>query len=162
MKKIALFLVVTSSLFANIDVKSLDIFTNQSFVNQEIKSGSKSVDLLGQVRLEDIRFTISQGCSVNSTDLKYVDFENDTLTAEIRSLKGYINTNQNKIKSLKSNIAFLEKTSINSISSASNLKETSKFIKQEILENHNKIYELENDLKKQQQKLNELNKKKGK
>ncbi len=106
MKKIALFLVVTSSLFANIDVKSLDIFTNQSFVNQEIKSGSKSVDLLGQVRLEDIRFTISQGCSVNSTDLKYVDFENDTLTAEIRSLKGYINTNQNKIKSLKSNIAF--------------------------------------------------------
>ncbi len=159
MKKIALLVLVTGTLFSSVNVKSLDIFTNRSFVNQEINTNLNSVDLLEKVRLEDIRFTLNQDCSVNNVEVKYVDFGNDNLASQIERLKEKIDQNQNQIKALKSNISFLEKTSITSISNAKNLKDTSKFIKQEILENHNKIYNINNELKKLNQDLALLNKK---
>ena len=69
MKKIALFLAVTGTLFANVNVQSIDIFTNKTFVNQKINLKNNSAELLGQVRLEDIRFNLSDGCQINNTDI---------------------------------------------------------------------------------------------
>ena len=159
MKKLVLFLAVTSSLFANIDIKSIDIFTNKTFVNQKIDLSKKSVELLGQVRLEDIRFNIDESCRINSSDINYQKFQNDDLSMNIELLREKINIKQNKIKALKSNISFLEKTSINNLSSSKALESTSTFLKKEILENYNSIYKLDKDLKKDNEELNKLLKK---
>lgn len=159
MKKIALFLAVGSSLFANVDVRSIDIFTNKTFVNQKIDISKNSVELLGQVRLEDIRFNVDDTCKINRSDIKYQKFENDNLSVKIDSLKEEINRKQNNIKALKSNISFLEKTSINNLSSSKALESTSAFLKKEVLENYNTIYKLEKNLRSDNDELNKLVKK---
>ena len=159
MRKLALFLAVSSSLFANVDVRSIDIFTNKTFVNQKIDVSKKSVELLGQVRLEDIRFNIDDTCKVNNSDIKYQKFENDELSINIEELREKINIKQNRIKALKSNISFLEKTSINNLSSSKALESTSSFLKKEVLENYNSIYKLEKALKNDNEELNKLVKK---
>ncbi len=157
MKKIALMLIcIAGALFANTQIKSLDIFTNKTFVTQEISATSNSVDLLSKVALEDIKFILNEDCKTNNIELKYINFENDNLTLKIEKLKEEINQKQNQIKALNSNLSFLEKTSITSISSANDLKNTSLFIKQEILQNHNKIYKINKDFDKLNQDLSLL------
>ncbi len=160
-KIVALLLVTSSSLLSNINIKSIDFFANKSFVNQNISTSSKTVDLIGNVKLEDIRFSLAQGCSINSTELEYIDFINDNLSIKIKNLEEQINKNENQIKAYKSAISFLENSSVSSISDLKSLKETSKFVKSEILENHNKIYKIQQSLKKQEEELTELSKKRA-
>jgi uncharacterized protein (TIGR02231 family) len=148
-------------MFASVDVKSIDIFTNKIFVNQKIDLTKTNTELLGQVRLEDIRFSLSDSCQVLNSNVKQLSFEDDSLSIKIEELKDKISNKNNSIKSLKSNISFLEKTSINSISSSKNLESTSSFIKKEILDNHNSIYKIEKELKKDAEALNKLNRKRA-
>ncbi len=161
MKKIALLLAVTGSLFASTEIKSIDIFTNKTFVNQKINLASKSVDLIGQVRLEDVRFLLKEGCKVNSSDIEHVNFENDDLSIKIEELKGKINAKHNEIKALQSNISFLEKTSITNIANSNSLKNTSEFLKKEILANHNSIFALQKYIKEDNEELKQLIKKRA-
>ena len=139
-KKVALFLAVTGTLFANVNVKSIDIFTNKSFVNQKINLTKNSAELLGQVRLEDIKFNLQDGCQINNVDIRQQKFENDELSLKITKLQNKINSKQNEIKALKSNVAFLERTSITNIADSKSLETTSAFIKKEILSDYNFIY----------------------
>ncbi|PLY08485.1 MAG: hypothetical protein C0625_02545 [Arcobacter sp.] len=155
-KKVALFLAVTGTLFANVNVKSIDIFTNKSFVNQKINLTKNSTELLGQVRLEDIRFNLQDGCQINNVDIRQQKFENDELSLKITKLQNKINSKQNEIKALKSNVAFLERTSITNIADSKSLETTSAFIKKEILSDYNFIYTFENQLKDYNEQLNEL------
>lgn len=161
MRKLAIFLALSSSLLANVDVKSIDIFTNKTFVNQKLDVSKNSVELLGQVRLEDVRFILDEQCSVNSSDIVLENFKNDDLSIKIEELKEEINVKQNRIKALKSNISFLEKTSLTNIANSNSLAETSKFLKKEILENHNSIFKLEKYLKEDNEELNKLIKKRA-
>ncbi|WP_072682021.1 DUF4139 domain-containing protein [Arcobacter sp. LA11] len=158
-KKIALLAIVSVYGFANTNINSIDIFTNRTFVNQEISLNKTSADLLGQVRLEDVRFKLEDGCQVLNSNIDYVAFSNDSLSKDIETLKDTISNKTNTIKSLKSNIAYLERTSITNISNAKNLEVTSKFLKKEILDSHNKIYNIEKELKKDNESLNKLVKK---
>lgn len=156
MKRIVLLLAVSGTLFANINIKSIDVFTNKTFVNQKINLNDKSAELLGQVRLEDIKFNMGKTCLINNTKIELQNFENDELSIKITDLRKKINSKQNEIKSLKSNIAFLERTSINNISDSKSLKNTSIFIKKEILDNYNSIYTFEKQLKNYTEDLNKL------
>ena len=156
MKKIALFLAVTGTLFANVNVQSIDIFMNKTFVNQKINLKNNSAELLGQVRLEDIRFNLSDGCQINNTDIALQKFENDELSLKIDELQNKINSKQNEIKALKSNVAFLERTSITNIENSNSLETASSFIKKEILNNYNSIYSLSKQLKNYNDDLNKL------
>lgn len=159
MRNLALLLALSGSLLANVDVKSIDMFTNKTFVNQKIDVSKNSVELLGQVRLEDVRFILDEQCSVNSSDIVLKNFKNDELSLKIEELKEKISVKQNRIKALKSNISFLEKTSLTNIANSKSLAETSMFLKQEILDNHNSIFQLEKYLKEDNEELNNLIKK---
>lgn len=158
MKKLTLFLTLSVSLFAFSDVKSIDIFTNKTFVNQKLDTNKTSVDLLGQIRLEDIRFIAPEQCIINSSDVVLTNFENDDLSMKIENLKEKINIKQNKVKALNSNIAFLEKTSLTNIANSKSLLDTSTFFKKEILDNHNQIFKLKKLLKKDNEELKKLTK----
>ena len=160
-KSIFAFLAITSTLFASVEINSIDIFANKIFVNQKIDTSKNSVELLGQVRLEDIRFNLNPNCEVNSTELNNEKFENDELSLKIEELQKKLNINQNEIKSLKSNIAFLERTSLTNISNERSLENTSSFIKKEIMNNYNLIFELEKYLRKKNDELNKLIKKRS-
>lgn len=157
-KKLSLLLLASSSLFASIDIQSIDVFNNKTFVNQKIDVNKNSVELLGQVRLDDIRFLVGKECKVNSSDIKLENFKGDELTKQIELVKDAINSKESGIKALKSNISFLEKTTL---SGKQDLKEASKFLKSEILDNYETIYKIEKELKKEKEKLNELNKKRA-
>ena len=155
-KSLIAFFTITSSLFASVEISSIDIFSNKIFVNQKISTEKSSVELLGQVRLEDIKFNQNSSCEIKNTELNYENFENDDLSLELEKLQKEINSKENEIKSLKSNIAFLERTSLNNISSSKSLKDTSSFIKNEIMNNYNLIYEFEIYLKHKKEELNNL------
>lgn len=55
--------------------------------------------------------------------------ENDELSKLISEAKDKIVYKENRIKALKSNIAFLEKTSLNSVSNSKMFQESSNFLK---------------------------------
>ncbi|WP_321314747.1 DUF4139 domain-containing protein [Halarcobacter sp.] len=156
---IPLLLATTSLVFANNNIKSLDIFKNKSFVNQSLDSSKNSLNLLGVVRLEDIRFLMNSSCKVNSFDIEVKDYENDKLSTDIKSLEEKISKKQNSIKALNSNISFLQKSNISNLKELSLLEKTSTYITQQILKDYNKIYNLENEIKKDKALLQELNKK---
>ena len=155
-QKIVLLAIVSIYGFANTDIDSIDIFTNRTFVNQKISLNKTNVNLLGKVRLEDVRFKLEDTCQVLNSNINHVPFEKDTLGKKIESLKDIISNKTNTIKSLKSNIAYLERTSITNVSNAKNLEVTSSFLKKEILDSYNIIYKIQKELKKDNEKLNKL------
>lgn len=159
MTKIALLAVISTCVFANTNINSIDIFTNKTFVNQKISLNKSNSELLGQVRLEDVRFNLEEDCQVLNSNIDHISFEKDSLSKSIETLRDEISNKKNTIKSLKSNIAYLERTSITNISNAKNLEVTSSFLKKEILDNHNKIYKIQKELKKDNESLNKLIKK---
>jgi hypothetical protein len=150
------FFIFVTSLFANTDVKSLDMFLNKTFVNQKITS-KNSADLLGQVRLEDIRFILPKECEVQNKEVNVLSFEDDSFSKEVEALEDKINIKESEIKALKGNITFLQKGSISSTTKG--IVEASKFLKDEIFKNYSKIYMIEKSLKKEKDALSELLKK---
>ncbi|WP_320033454.1 DUF4139 domain-containing protein [Halarcobacter sp.] len=154
-----LLLATTSLVFANNSIKSLDIFKNKSFVNQSLDSNKNSLNLLGVVSLENIRFLMDSSCKVNSFDIEIEDYENDKLSTDINNLEEKINKKENEIKALNSNISFLEKSNLSSLKDLKVLEKTSSYITEQILKDYNKIYSLENQIKKDKEELQELNKK---
>lgn len=159
MKKTILLASLLGSLSANIDVQSLDMFVNKTFVNQKIDISKKSVDLLANVNFEEVKFKLSNSCFLNNSALEHLSFKNDKLSKQIEEIKDKISKINNEIKSLKSNIAYLERTSISNLSNVKSLIETSKFLKKEIQRDSNKIYDLQKENKKNNEVLILLNKK---
>lgn len=158
MKRLIILPILATSLFANIDVKSLDIYKNITFVKQKLDSTKNTQKLLSSVKLEDIKFLASQNCSLNDYSLEEKE-QRDELSKLIAETKDKIVYKQNRIKALKSNISFLEKTSITQVSNVKMLEESSSFLKKEILENYNYIHEIQGFIKEDQKELNELLKK---
>lgn len=161
MKNLILLVGLAGALSANINVQSLDMFANKTFVNQKIDLSKKSVDLLTNVNFEEVKFKLPKACMLNSSGLEHIPFENDKLSKQIENIKEKISKVNNEIKALKSNIAYLERTSISNLSNVKSLIETSKFLKKEIQGNSNKIYSLEKQNKKNHEALRELNKKRA-
>lgn len=161
MKKLVLLIVFSTYIFANIDIKGIDIFTNRTFVNQYINLDNTKVDLVGEPRLEDLRFNLIDGCKVLDSSIIKKDFKSDNLTINIEKLKDKISNKNNSVKALKSNISYLERTSISTISNSKSLENTSKFLKKEILDNHNEIYLISKKLKKDNEELKNLIKKRS-
>ncbi len=159
MKKLLILLVFATSIFANnVDIRSLDIYKNLTFVKQKLDSKKNTQKLVGQVKIEDIRFLKNDKCLIIDYTLENKK-ENDELSKLILETKDKIVYKENRIKALKSNIAFLEKTSLNSLNNSKMFKESSNFLKKEILESYNYIYEIEGFIKEDKKELDELLKK---
>ncbi len=158
MKKLLIVLMFTTSIFANVDIKSLDMYKNLTFVKQKLDFKKNTQKLLGQVKIEDIRFLKEDNCSIGEYTLMN-EKENDELSKLISEAKDKIVYKENRIKALKSNIAFLEKTSLTSVSNSKMFQESSNFLKKEILESYNNIYEIEGYIKEDKKELEELLKK---
>lgn len=86
-KLVPLFFIATSLTFANSSVKSLDIFANKSFVNQALDNSKSTIELLGDVKLEDIKFFMPESCVLKSFDVDTKSFEDDKLSLEIEKTK---------------------------------------------------------------------------
>lgn len=159
MKLITFLLFSVACVFANGNIKSLDIYLNKSFINQNLNLSKKSEKLLGEVRLEDLKFTLDESCKINSFNIETKNYENDQLSEDIEKLSQKINFEENQIKALKSEISFLEKNNLSNIEKVSILQKSSAFVKKQILEDYNEIYNLSNQIKKDKQALDKLTQK---
>lgn len=158
-KLVPLFFIATSLTFANSSVKSLDIFANKSFVNQALDNSKSTIELLGDVKLEDIKFFMPESCVLKSFDIDTKSFEDDKLSLEIEKQKDKISFKNNSIKALNSNISFLQNSNVTKAQDVNALEQSSNFIKKQILSDYNEIYEIENELKKDNEALEALIKK---
>ncbi len=132
MKLITFLLFSVACVFANANIKSLDIYLNKSFINQNLDLSKKSEKLLGEVRLEDLKFTLDESCKINSFNIETKNYENDKLSEDIEKLSQKINFEENQIKALKSEISFLEKNNLSNIEKVSMLQKSSAFVKKQI------------------------------
>jgi len=168
MKKINSLLIVSLlsslsvSVYANIDVKSLDIYENRTFINQQLDSSENSVDLIGKVRFEDIRFLNNGQCKVSNVSVISNNYSSDSLSSKIEEYKQKIAFKTNEITSIKNIIQNLssikfEKDAVN----LKNIKEVSTYTQKEIETNSNLIYKLQLELTKYNQELKKLTNKKN-
>ena len=165
MKKINSLLIVSllsTGVYANIDVKSLDIYKNRTFINQQLNTNDSSVDLIGKVRFEDIRFLNNGECKVSNVSVISNNYSSDTLSSKIQEYKQKVAFKTNEITSVKNIIQNLssikfEKDAVN----LKNIKEVSTYTQKEIEANYNLVYKLQLELTKYNQELNELTNKKN-
>lgn len=165
MKKtsIALSLITLSiGAFANINVTALDIYKNRTFINQELNINETSVDLIGKVRFEDIRFLNNSGCKISKVSVISNNYSSDETSSKINEYKQKIAFKTNEITSIKNIIQNLssikfEKNAVN----LKNIKEVSLYTQKEIERNYNLIYTLQIELTKYNQELNKLTNKKN-
>ena len=168
MKKINSLLIVSllstlsTGAYANIDVKSLDIYKNRTFINQYLDTEKNSVDLIGKVNFEDIRFLNTVDCNIDNISVISNNYSNDALSSKIKEYKQNIAFKTNEITSIKNIIQNLssikfEKDAVN----LKNIKEVSSYTQKEIEKNYNLIYKLQLELTKYNQELNELTNKKN-
>jgi len=156
-------LILTSVSFANVNtnIKSLDIYKNKSFVTQELNILNTSSDLIGMVYLADIRFSVNGLCKIGDTNVSINNYSKDKLSIAIKNTKRELAFKRNEIKSVKNEINSLssikyEKDAVN----LQNIKDVSSFIKKETINNYNLIYTYEEELRKLNEKLNDLSLKK--
>ncbi len=165
MKKLNSLLIVSllsTGVYANIDVKSLDIYKNRTFINQQLNTRENSADLIGKVRFEDIRFLNNGKCKVDNISVISNNYSSDTLSSKIQEYKQKIAFKTNEITSVKNIIQSLnsikfEKDAVN----LKNIKEVSTYTQKEIELNYNLIYTLQLELTKYNQELKELTNKKN-
>lgn len=165
MKKINSLLIVSllsTGVYANIDIKSLDIYKNRTFVNQELDLSKNSVDLIGTVRFEDIRFIKNSNCSISNVEVIPNNYSNDSLSLEIKSYAQKIAFKKNEIASINKTSEFLtnikfEKDAVN----LKNIKDVSSYARLQILENSNLVYTLQKELQELYEKQKELTNKKS-
>ena len=147
---------------ANINVQSLDIYKNRTFINQELNTAVSSVDLIGKVRFEDIRFLNNGECKVSNVSVISENYSSDTLSSKIQEYKQKIAFKTNEITSVKNILEHLssikfEKEAVN----LKNIKEVSTYTQKEIEANYNLIYKLQLELTKYNQELSQLTNKKN-
>lgn len=159
MKKVLICIAIATSMFASVDIIGLNIYKNGNFVKQKLDLKEKSVELLSNISIEDIKFEVANECKVNSFDLINKDFQSDELSKMIIELEEKIALKENRIKALNSSNSFLEKSSLSSISNTKTLEESATFVKEEILKNYNEIYTIEGFIKEEKRELDELNNK---
>jgi hypothetical protein len=165
MKKISsvvLLSVLSTVGFANINVNSLDIYKNRTFVNQELNLQSNSVDLIGNVRFEDIRLIQDGTCKISNMQVITNNSSSDSLSKEIKSIEQDIAFKKNEILSVTKTIDFLtsikfEKSAVN----LKNIKDVSSYAKIQMEKKYNSIYKLNDDLKELNKKLQKLRTKKS-
>ena len=155
-------IILSTGAFANINVKSLDIYKNKTFINQELNTSIHSVDLIGKVRFEDIRFVNNPNCKVSNISIISENYSNDSLSSKIKEYKQKIAFKTNEITSVKNVITNLssikfEKDAVN----LKNIKEVSTYTQKEIETNYNKIYKLQEELTSLNQELAQLINKKN-
>ena len=159
---VSLLSALSTSVYANIDVKSLDIYKNKTFINQNLNTQENSVDLIGEIRFEDIRFLNNGQCKVSNLSVISNNYSSDTISSKIQEYKQKIAFKTNEITSVKNTIQSLssikfEKDAVN----LKNVKEVSTYTQKEIEVNYNLIYKLQLELTKYNQELNELINKKN-
>lgn len=161
--KTTLFLVpligLGSSLFANVDVKSIDIYKNRTFINQKLDIKKQSVDLINNIRFEDIRFIIDGNCKVENVSTKTEKHLSDDLTKQIKEVKRDLAYKNSEIKSIKNYIFTLEnikfeKQAVN----LENIKSVSSYTKNEISKSYTLLFDLDVELVKLVDKLKQLEK----
>ena len=150
------------SLSANVNVKALDIYKNKTFVKQQLSSFDNSVDLIGNVRFEDIRFEVLGQCEVSNSSINSNNYSNDSLSSAIQEQKQKIAFKQNEINSLNTisnaliSIKF-EKQAVN----LENIKSVTAYTKEQLQQNNNQVFKLNKELKKLQDELKALTTKKN-
>jgi len=163
MRLIALFLFFSVTfVFANTNIKSLDIYSNKIFINQKLDLSQTNTKLLSEVRLEDLKFILDQSCNIESFDIQSFDYKGDKLSLQIAKINEKIDNEENQIKALKSGIAFIQNSNLSNIDNIDLLQKSSNFVKKQILEDYNKISKLDIQIKKDQDILKQLNKKRSK
>lgn len=147
---------------ADINVQSLDIYKNRTFINQELNTAVSSLDLIGKVRFEDIRFLNNGACKVSNVSVVSENYSSDSLSSKIQEYKQKIAFKTNEITSVKNILEHLssikfEKEAVN----LKNIKEVSTYTQKEIEANYNLIYKLQLELTKYNQELSQLTNKKN-
>jgi len=151
------FVALSCTSFASVEVSSLDVYKNRTFINQEIKALENSVDLVGNVRFEDIRFKVFGNCKVSDTNIEQDNYSNDNITQNIDELKDKIAFKQNQINAIKSSISQLESISFSNESvNLQNIKDVSAYSQKQIELKQNKIFSEEKSLKKLNEDLKKL------
>jgi len=155
-------IVLSTVAYANINIQSLDIYKNKTFVNQELNTTQNSVDLIGKVRFEDIRFLNNGNCKVSNVSVVSENYSSDSLSSQIAEYQQKVAFKSNEITSVKNSLEHLnsirfEKGAVN----LKNIKEVSTYTKNEIEANYNLIYKLQLELKKYDQELAKLKNKKN-
>jgi len=154
--------VLSCTSFASVNVSSLDIYKNKTFINQEIKTLENSVDLVGNVRFEDLRFKVFGNCKVSNTNIEANNYANDDITKNIDELKDKIAFKQNQINAIKSSISHLENISFsNEAVNLQNIKDVSSYAQTQIEQKQNKVFKEEKNLKKLNEQLTKLVSKKN-
>lgn len=155
-------IVLSTVSFANINVQSLNIYKNKTFINQELDTSLNSVDLIGKVRFEDIRFLNNDNCKVSNVSVLSENYSSDTLSSKIEEYKQKIAFKTNEITSVQNILQHLssikfEKDAVN----LKNIKEVSTYAQKEIEGNYNLLYKLQLELTKYKQELKDLTNKKN-
>lgn len=162
MKKILFFVSLiglSSVLQAKVDIKSLDIYHNRTFINQKIDLSEKKVNLVNNARFEDIRFIINGTCSVNNASVKVNKDFFDDMSEQIKSLQKDIAYKNSDIKSIENTISSLEGIKFEKDAvSLENIKNIISYTKDEIGKNYNLLFDLKEELKNLNEKLNKLEK----
>lgn len=146
--------------FGNINVKSLDIYKNRTFVNQELNSFDNSVDLISNVSLDEIRFVYDKNCTISNTKVIRNNTSSQDITSKIKSIKEKIAYSENDIKSIKNILSSLENIRFEKQAvSLENIKQVSSFAKEELKTNYNSLYNLNLQVQKYKAELNILKQK---
>lgn len=148
---------VCSFSFGNINVKSLDIYKNRTFVNQELNSFDNSVDLISNISLDEIRFVYDKNCTVSNTKVIRNNTSAQDISSKIISLKEKIAYSENEVKSIKNVLSSLENIRFEKEAvSLENIKQVSSYTKEELRTNYNNLYNLNLQLHKYKIELNRL------
>ena len=164
MKKVSSIILIMSlsiSAFAKVDVKSLDIYKNRTFINQNLDTSKNSVDLLSNVQLNNIRFISEGKCEINDVLLVPNNTAKDKISKEIKNQKEKIAFKNNEIKAVSTSIKYLENIKFqNDAVNLKNIKGVFSYAQKEILANNNALYKLRLELNELNKRLNELTNKK--
>jgi hypothetical protein len=148
---------LTNFAYANMNIKSLNIFKNNTFITQELNLKAKNTELLGKVNVEDIKFITNEKCLVDNIVVNTNENTTKKLNAKIVKAKEKIAYKVNEIKSIKATLSQLKNIRFTGDAvKLKNIKGVSFYVKQEVKKNHNLLYKYDLDVKLYKDNLEKL------
>jgi len=147
-----------SFLYANTQISSIDIYNNKTILNQQLSLDKKSVDLVGDVKFEDVQFILGKTCKVLKEEFKVVDAQENEIEKMISKIEENISKVQSKKKALLANINYLGNLQVQNLQTIEVLQKSSEFITSEITANYDEIYTLDKKIKEYEKEIDKLKK----
>jgi hypothetical protein len=145
-----------SLVYGNTQIKSVDIYKNKIVLNQELSLDKNSVDLIGEIKLEDIKFDMDKSCQIKNIDFTTIDLKKNELDNLIPQLEEKISQLENKKKANEVNIKYLENLKIQNIENIDILKQSSSFVLDSVSKSYDEIYSLNKKIDEYKKELIDL------